>query len=99
MAEREKGYRIDCSDLVLKSAAQVLTCEPSGYLWENPYVRIRIGVKSSIDSGAEKAIDLVPYGCTVLRKTCFETTAGILDDENANPAVRPPLPKKCQGKK
>ena len=35
------------------------------------------------DAGSGKAIDLVPYGCTVLRKTCFETTAGILDDKKA----------------
>jgi hypothetical protein len=73
-AERVKGYSIDCSDAALSDAARVLRVDSSAYVWDASPVRIRIPVTSAVSQGATEAIDLVPYGCTALRKTCFPTT-------------------------
>jgi hypothetical protein len=83
-AERVKGYSVDCSDAMLKDTAQVLTSDPSGFVWDSPPVRIRIPVKSSVEYGAKETVDLVPYGCTALRKTCFSTTASALPNQRSN---------------
>ena len=93
-ADLEEGYYIDYPDSELKSTARILTSTQSGYPWENSSVKVRIKVKSSLDKGNEKAIDLVPYGCTALRKTCFEDKPVVL---GANKRVCFPDPKSDLG--
>ena len=78
-ADRVQGYSIERSDAALKEAAQVLANESSGFVWDSPPVRIRIPVKSNVNPEAVTAIDLVPYGCTALRKTCFPTTKEVCE--------------------
>lgn len=83
-AERVKGYRIACSDTELKDAAQIQTGNATGYAWDVPPVRIRIPVASGTHQGAAQTIDLVPYGCTALRRTCFPTPAGSPANQPSN---------------
>lgn len=72
-----KEYYIDWSDSYIENNAQIITSTPSGFMWENPPVEIRIPVRDGYNGGTATTIDLVPYGCTNLRKTYFPTDGNL----------------------
>jgi hypothetical protein len=65
------------SNAQIRQAARVSVSASSGYLWEHPPVSIQVPV-----NGGPRTVNLVPFGCTTLRKSYFE--AGVLPAVGAN---------------
>jgi hypothetical protein len=67
------------TDEEIRRNASIIVSTPTGYLWENPSVRIRTTLS---DNTGSFTADLVPFGCTTLRKSYFPAS---VQECNASP--------------